>query len=97
MFNTLNAHLESYAAELVKSARFFQTKYLGASMGGVVLSNYASMIPLFPEYIEAKTNMPTMRGDPWQFVRVSASQQQALAGVSNEFAVVIGLSERSND
>lgn len=97
VFNTLNAHLESYAAELVKSARFFQTKYLGASMGGVVLSNYASMIPLFPEYIEAKTNMPTMRGDPWQFVRVSASQQQALAGVSNEFAVVIGLSERSND
>ena len=97
LFNILSMHLEGYAAELTKSARFFQTKYLGANMGGVVLSNYASVIPLFPEYIEAKTNMPTMRGDPWQFVRVSASQQQALAGVANEFAVVIGLSERSND
>ncbi|MEE0888560.1 MAG: pilus assembly protein PilM [Candidatus Saccharimonadaceae bacterium] len=97
VFSVLSAHLEGYAAELIKSARFFQTKYLGASIGGVVLSNYASMIPLFPEYVGTKTNMSTMRGDPWQFVRMSASQQQALAGVSNEFAVVIGLSERSND
>ena len=97
VFSVLNTNLEGYTAELVKSARFFQTKYLGASIGGVVLSNYASRIPLFPEYVEAKTRIPAMRGDPWQFVRVSAKQQQDLADVSNEFAVVIGLSERSND
>ena len=97
VFNILNTHLEGYAAELTKSARFFQTKYLGASVGGVILSNYASMVPLFLEYIEAKTSIPTMRGNPWQFVRTSASQQKDLGSISDEFAVVIGLSERSND
>ena len=97
VFKILNSHLDSYAAELTKSARFFQTKYLGVNVGGIVLASYGSTIPLFPEYIEAKTNIPAMRGNPWQFVRTSASQQQALASVSSDFAVVIGLSERSND
>ena len=97
VFKILNTHLDNYAAELAKSVRFFQTKYINGKVGGIVLSSYASMIPLFPEYIEAKTNVPTMRGNPWQFVRTSNEQQRILANVSNEFAVVIGLSERSND
>ena len=97
VFKILNTHLDNYAAELAKSARFFQTKYINGKVGGIVLSSYASMIPLFPEYIEAKTNVPTMRGNPWQFVRTTNEQQRILANVSSEFAVAIGLSERSND
>ncbi len=97
VFRILSTHLDSYAAELAKSARFFQTKYVGSKMGGIILSSYACMIPLLPEYLEAKTNIPTTCGNPWQFVRTTAAQQQALAGASNEFAVAIGLSERSND
>ena len=97
VFKILNSHLDNYSAELAKSARFFQTKYVGAKVGGIVLSNYACSIPLLPEYIEAKTSISTMRGNPWQFVRTSSAQQQALANVSNEFAVAIGLAERSND
>ena len=44
-----------------------------------------------------KTGIPTMKGNPWQSVRTTPEQQQALAPVASEFAVVIGLSERSND
>ena len=97
VFKVLNSHLDSFASELAKSVRFFQTKYLGGKVGGIVLSGYSSMIPLFPEYIEAKTNVPAMKGNPWQLVRTTAAQQNALAPVASEFAVVIGLSERSND
>ena len=97
VFKILGHSLESYASELTKSIRFFQTKYLNSKVGGIVLSGHASQIPLFPEYIEARTNVPTMSGNPWQLVRTSAEQQQALAPVASEFAVVIGLSERSND
>ncbi|MBQ6461309.1 type IV pilus assembly protein PilM [Candidatus Saccharibacteria bacterium] len=93
----LGHQLESYASELTKSVRFFQTKYLNGKVGGIVLSGYASRIPLFSEYIEARTNVPTMKGNPWQSVRTSKEQQNALAPVASEFAVVIGLSERSND
>ena len=97
VFKILNQPLENYASELAKSVRFFQTKYLNGKVGNIVLSGYASHIPLFPEYIEARTNVPTVNGNPWQLVRTTASQQRALSPVANEFAVAIGLSERSND
>ena len=97
VFRVLNNPLDNYASELAKSVRFFQTKYMNGKVGGIVLSGYASMIPLFPEYIEAKTNIPTMKGNAWQSVRMSEDQRRALAPVINEFAVAIGLSERSND
>ena len=97
VFRILSNPLDNYASELTKSVRFFQTKYLNGKVGGIVLSGYAGMIPLFPEYIEARTNVPTMRGNPWQLVRTTKEQQQALAPVASEFAVVVGLSERSND
>ena len=97
VFRILGTHLDTYSSELAKSVRFFQTKYINGKVGGIVLSGYASMIPLFAEYIEAKTNVPTMKGNPWQLVRTTPEQQRALMNVASEFAVAIGLSERSND
>jgi type IV pilus assembly protein PilM len=97
VFKVLSHPLEAYVQELTKSIRFFQTKYLNGKVGGIILSGYASVIPLFSEYVEAKTNIPTMNGNPWQFVRTTPAQQRALAPVASEFAVAIGLSERNND
>ena len=97
VFKILNTHLDNFASELAKSVRFFQTKYIGGKIGGIVLSGYANTIPLFSEFIEAKTNVSTMKGNPWQFVRMTKEQQRVLMDVANEFAVAIGLSERSND
>ena len=97
VFRVLSGPLDTYSAELIKSVRFFQSKYVGGKVGGIVLSGYASIIPLFPEYIEAKTGIPTMNGNPWQSVRTTEEQQRVLAPVASEFAVAIGLSERSND
>ena len=97
VFKILNPHLDNFASELAKSVRFFQTKYINGKVGGIVLSGYSSVIPLFAEFIENKTGVPTMKGNPWQFVRTSSAQQQALMNVASEFAVAIGLSERSND
>lgn len=97
VFRILSPHLDSFSSELAKSVRFFQTKYLGGKVGGIILSGYASTIPLFAEFIEAKTGVSTVKGNPWQLVRTTADQQRALMSVASEFAVVIGLSERSND
>ena len=97
VFRILNSHLDSFASELTKSVRFFQTKYINGKVGGIVLSSYACTIPLFSEFIEAKTNIPTANGNPWQLVRTTPEQQQALMNVGSEFAVAIGLSERSNE
>lgn len=97
VFRTLDTHLSNFASELAKSIRFFQTKYINGKVGGIVLSGYASMIPLFAAFVEAKTNIATTNGNPWQFVRTTPEQQRMLTNVASEFAVAIGLSERSND
>lgn len=97
VFKVLDNLLDSYVAELMKSMRFFQTKYLNAKIGGIILAGFGGMIPLFPEYIEAKTGVATISGDPWQLTRITPEQRQILAGVTNEFAVAVGLAERSND
>ncbi len=97
VFRALDSVLENFASELVKSARFFTTKYNGANVSGIVLSGFAGLIPFISEYIEVKTNIASTQGNPWQLVKVTPEQQQALSSVANEFAVVIGLAERSND
>ena len=97
VFKALDSTLESFAAEISKSIRFFQSEYMNAPVGGIVLSGFAGMIPFIAEYIEAKTGVPTAQGNPWQLVKVSPEQQQVLQPVASEFAVAIGLAERSND
>ncbi|MCR5832422.1 MAG: type IV pilus assembly protein PilM [Candidatus Saccharibacteria bacterium] len=97
VFKVLDGLLDNFAAELVKSIRFFQTRYLNAKVSNISLAGFAETVPLFPEYIEAKTQIPTMRANPWQSVRLSTAQQQALVNVSSEFPVAIGLAKRSND
>lgn len=97
VFKALDSTLENFANELSKSVRFFQTKYPSIKVGGIILSGFAGSIPFMSEYIEAKTGVSTAQGNPWQLVRVTEQQQQALAQVASEFAVVIGLAERTND
>lgn len=96
VFRALDVTLESFASELTKSAKFFQSKYMNMKVGGIVLSGFAEMIPFVAEYIEAKTGITTIQGNPWQIVRVTPEQQNALLNVASEFAVAIGLAERSN-
>jgi len=97
VFKALDTTLDNFSQEMGKSVRFFQQKYAGASVGGIVLSGFAGVIPFIAEYIEVKTNIPTIQGNPWQYVRVTQEQQKALLPVASEFAVAIGLAERSND
>lgn len=97
VFKALDMTLENFANELSKSIRFFQTKYPNIKVGGIVLSGFAGAIPFMAEYIEAKTGVSTTQGNPWQLVKVTPEQQQALAQVASEFAVAIGLAERTNN
>ena len=96
VFKALDGNLDSFAQELAKSIRFFQNKYVGAPVLGIVLSGFAGVIPFIAEYIEVKTNVQTIQGNPWQLVQVTPEQQQALMSVASEFAVAIGLAERNN-
>jgi type IV pilus assembly protein PilM/plasmid segregation protein ParM len=88
--------LEGFAAELVKSIKFFQTRYPNTPVGGILLSGYASVIPKFGEYVTAKTGVASQQANPWQKVRVAQGDQQQLTAIATEFATAVGLAQRSN-
>ena len=97
VFEALKSTLEGFAMEMTKSMRFFQNRYVGAQVGGIVLSGFSGIIPFMAEYIEMQTGVATTQGNPWQYVKVTPAQQQMLLPVASEFAVAIGLAERSNE
>ncbi len=97
VFEALKSTLEGFAMEMTKSVRFFQNRYVGAQVGGIVLSGFSGIVPFMAEYIEMQTGVATTQGNPWQYVKVTPAQQQMLLPVASEFAVAIGLAERSNE
>ncbi len=96
VFRAVENVLDSFAAELTKSIKFFQTRYPNTSVSGILLSGYASVVPRFGDYVTAKTTVPSVAANPWQKVSVSQSDQQQLASVAAEFSTVVGLAQRSN-
>ncbi|MBR3164243.1 type IV pilus assembly protein PilM [Candidatus Saccharibacteria bacterium] len=96
VFKALDRVLENFANEISKSVKFFQTKYPNIYITQIVLSGFAGAIPHMAEYVQTKTGVPAVQGNPWQMVQVTQQQQQALAQVAAEFSVAIGLAERSN-
>lgn len=96
VFHAVENVLEGFVAELTKSVKFFQTRYVSTPIGGVLLSGYASSVPKFGEYITAKVGIPSVQANPWQKVHVSQGDQQQLMPIATEFAVATGLAQRSN-
>lgn len=96
VYRAIESTLDSFAAELVKSIKFFQTRYPNTPVGGVLLSGYAATIPMFGDYMAAKTSVQTAIANPWQKVKVAQTDQQQLTAVAAEFATAIGLAQRRN-
>ena len=96
VYRAVESTLDSFATELTKSIKFFQTRYPSTPVGGILLSGYGAIVPLFGDYVTAKTGVPSSIANPWQKVRVAQADQQQLLTVASEFATVIGLAQRKN-
>lgn len=96
VLRALDSTLSNFTSELIKSIKFFQTRYPNIAVSGVLLSGFASVIPLFTEYVGSKVGVQANNANPWQKVKVSQRDQQQLAPVSAEFATVVGLAQRGN-
>lgn len=96
VYRAIEGTLEGFTAELLKSIKFFQTKYSNVTVSTILLSGYSAVVPGFGDFISSKTSLPTTVANPWQKVRVSQADQQQLAPVAAEFAKAIGLAQRRN-
>lgn len=95
VLRAIEGTLDNFTAELVKSIKFFQTRYPSLPVGGILLSGFSSVIPLMDAYVSSKSGVVASRVSPWQRVNVSQADQQQLAPISSEFAAVVGLAQRS--
>jgi len=96
VYRAIEGTLDNFAAELVKSIKFFQARYPNTPVGGILLSGFSAIVPKFGEYLAAKTGIAISIANPWQRVHVAQADQQQLSAVASEFATAIGLAQRSN-
>lgn len=94
VYRAIEGTLDNFAVELIKSIKFFQTRYPNTPVGGIMLSGFGSVVPGFGEYVSGKTGIQSSLANPWQRVRVSQGDQQQLTTVATEFAAAIGLAQR---
>ncbi|MGB4420588.1 MAG: type IV pilus assembly protein PilM [Candidatus Saccharimonadales bacterium] len=96
VYRAIEGTLDNFATELIKSIKFFQTRYPNTPVNGILLSGFSAVVPQFGDYIAAKTGIAATIANPWQKVSVSQSDQQQLGAIASEFATVIGLAQRRN-
>lgn len=96
VYRAIEGTLDNFASELVKSIKFFQTRYPNTPVGGILLSGFSAIVPQFGAYVSAKTGIQSSIANPWQKVHVAQSDQQKLSAIASEFATVIGLAQRKN-
>lgn len=94
VYRSLESTIDQFTAEIIKSVKFFQTRYPNIPVSSMIVSNYAVTIPGFSQYLSEKTGIPAENGNPWQNVRVNANDQATLQPLSAQFGVAIGLAQR---
>lgn len=92
----LESTLEAFIAEIVKSIKFFETRYPNSTVSSVLATGFIAAIPLFSDYISKKISKPVTVANPWQGVVMTADDQKRLSSVSTEFATVVGLAKRGS-
>ncbi len=97
VFRALESTLDNFAAEIVKSIKFFQNNYPTESVAHIYLSGYAGVIPQLSEYIGSKANVATQVVSPWHKVEMSDVARQKIQATEFEYATAVGLAQRSGD
>lgn len=94
LYRAVHNIIDQLNMELVKSTKFFKTKYQGTNIGSALVSGYTSVLAGFPNIISEKVGLTAQVATPWQHVNVPSQDQATLAPISSQFAVAVGLAER---
>lgn len=87
--------IESLVAEVEKSIKFFTTRYKTVPIERIVVTGGASVIPHFPNHLANTFGVEIEIGNAWRGVSYAADRQNELSAISNQFAVAVGLAERT--
>lgn len=98
IYHALASTIEVVAGEVQKSLKFFNGRYPSIQLSGIVTSGAAVLLPGFHQNLSAAAgNIPVQGGNSWQNVNYSNGAHEQLMSVNHQFAVAIGLAERSGE
>lgn len=95
VFAAINNTIDGFLSEISKTIKFFQNRYTTLVVGDMLLVRYAGTIPMLDSYFAAKLSIPVSAGNPWSRVNLPSADPQ-FAAIAPDFAVAIGLAQRSN-
>jgi len=95
VLQAISGTIDLLTTEIEKSIKFFQTRYKGTKIDRIIVTGGASVIPEFPLYVANKFGLNVEIGNAWRGVSFSQDRQNELLAISNQFAVAVGLAERS--
>ncbi|HVW22912.1 MAG TPA: type IV pilus assembly protein PilM [Candidatus Saccharimonadales bacterium] len=95
VYQAISGTVDLLIDEITKSIKFFQARYPTTNVTRIVVTGGASVIPEFPLYLANKFNLNVEIGNAWRGVSFSPERQNELLSISNQFAVAVGLAERS--
>lgn len=94
ILGAVGSTVDLLTSEVEKSIKFFQTRYVGTTIGQIIVTGGASVIPEFPLHIANKFGLNVEIGNAWRGVSYSHDRENELAAISNQFGVAVGLAER---
>jgi len=95
IYEAIISTIDLLTGEIDKSIKFFQSRYVEAPVGRIIVTGGASALPEFPLYLANKFSLEVEIGNAWRNVSFSPDRQNELLAVSNHFGVAAGLAERA--
>jgi len=94
VYNAIISTVDLLIAEIEKSIKFFNNRYSGKKITGIIVTGGASSLPEFPLFVANKFGIPVEIGNAWRNIAYPIEKQNELLAVSNQFSVAAGLAER---
>ncbi len=94
IYNAIIGTVELLVSDIDKSIKFFTARYANTRIDRIIVTGGASTMAEFPLYLANKFGLNVEIGNAWHNVAFPAERQNELLGVSNHFAVAVGLAER---
>jgi len=95
IYGAISSTIDILMVEIEKSMKFLTTRYPDSTISKILVTGGASTLPEFPLSLANKFGISVEIGSSWRNVTFPAEKQNELLAVSNKFAVVAGLAERS--
>lgn len=95
VYRAIEGTVDGLVAEVQKSIKFFSNRYKGIAIEKIIVSGGASALPGFPLHLANNLGVQVEIGNAWMNVSYPQSMHNDLIALSNHFAVVVGLAERT--